>query len=136
MEINDLYTLFPDKSSCIDFLEKIRWADGIKCPYCNASNITGQASELRHHCNSCNTGFSVTVRTLFAKSKIELQKWFYLIIKSEENLVTESLRDLGENLNITKDTARKMLTSIKVAKIESTNFINKLYEKLKNITNG
>ena len=68
--------------------------------------------EERYHCNTCNKSYSVTVGTMFHKTKVDLQKWFYAIslIANNENI---SARQLGKEIDVTKDTAWFMMKRIK-----------------------
>ena len=76
MNIVEIYKKYPEHRDCLDHLEHVRWNGTPVCPYCNSTNATPMKKEHRHHCNNCNTSFSVTVRTIFHKTKLDLQKWF------------------------------------------------------------
>ena len=67
---------------------------------------------LRYHCNTCNKSYSVTVRTVFHKSKVDLQKWFYLIHILINTVDKTTVRDIGERIGVTKDTANRMHNQI------------------------
>ena len=76
MNIVEIYKKFPTHEDCLAYLEKVRWNNVPTCPYCNSTNSTSFKKENRHHCNNCNTSYSVTVGTIFHKTKLDLQKWF------------------------------------------------------------
>ena len=59
MNIIKIYEIFPTEKHCLDHLEKVRWHGKPKCTYCQSTNITPMPKESRHHCNNCNTTFSV-----------------------------------------------------------------------------
>jgi transposase-like protein len=65
MNIVRIYQLSPTESDCIAHLEKVRWPRKPIYPYCRSDRTTVAAEEQRHHCNNCNTSFSVTVGTIF-----------------------------------------------------------------------
>jgi len=118
MNIVQIYKTFPDHTSCIKHLEKVRWNDIAKCPYCNSSNATPAPKELRYHCNNCNTSFSVTVGTVFHKTKLDLQQWFLavsLVLNAKKGI---SARQLARDINVTKDTAWYMQMRLRKAMIE------------------
>ena len=96
---------FPTQASCIKRLEKIVWSGRPRCPYCGASRFTRLAATPRYHCNGCNTSFSVTARTLFHKTKIDLRKWFLAISSYTDIGVAPSSRKLAAALRIDKNTA-------------------------------
>lgn len=115
MNIIQVYKQFPTQSDCIKHLEKVRWHNEPVCPYCNSKNQTPLPKEQRYHCNNCNTTFSVTVQTIFHKTKCDLQKWFLaisLVLNAKKGL---SARQLARDIEVTKDTAWYMLMRIRKA---------------------
>jgi transposase-like protein len=115
MELNDIYTSFPTQRDCILHLERALWADGPTCPYCKSGKHSAMPRENRYHCNSCNKSYSVTVNTLFHKSKIDLQKWFYAFMILMNTKDEVSARKLAASIKVTKDSAWYMLRRIKKA---------------------
>ena len=79
MTLEYFYLKFKSKKECIEFIEDLEWSDTPFCPYCNSERFTNLKDEKRYHCNNCNNSYSVTVGTIFHKTKIDLQKWFYVI---------------------------------------------------------
>jgi transposase-like protein len=83
MNLITLFEKFPNEKSCISFLEKIRWREGVKCPTCGNSNVSKHKSkdreETRHQCSSCKKTFSVLVGTIFHHTHLDLRHWFYII---------------------------------------------------------
>jgi len=118
MDIVKVYKLFPTQDSCIDYLEQVRWDDKPQCPYCQSHNSTPMPNERRHHCNTCNTSYSVTVGTIFHKTKLDLQKWFLaisLVLNAKKGI---SARQLARDLDVNKNTAWYMDMRIRNAMIE------------------
>ncbi|MFY7802309.1 MAG: transposase [Limnoraphis robusta] len=112
MDIIQIYEKFPTDHACISYLEKLRWSGKPKCPYCGSSNFTKPKNEHRYHCNNCNTRYSVTVQTIFHKTRIDLQKWFltiHLLIAERANI---SSRQLAIKLGVDKNTAWFMIVRI------------------------
>ena len=64
--------------------------------------------------------FSVTVRTIFHKTKCDIQKWFYLINLVFSGQADIPVRKLGEMLDVTKDTASRMLKKVRTEKDKLT----------------
>jgi len=93
-----VFERFPDQAACIKHLERARWGDTPKCPYCGSENTNPLKKELRHHCNGCRTSFSVTVKTIFHHTHLPLQKWFLaisLILNAKKGIASRQLaRDL------------------------------------------
>ncbi|MCR9182535.1 MAG: transposase [Flavobacteriaceae bacterium] len=126
MTLEDIYNQFPTKTDCINYLEKLRWVNKPICPYCNSNNFTQLKEENRYHCNTCNTSYSVTVETMFHKTKIDLQKWFYSIhlIINHPNIITA--RFLAKKINTTKDTAWRIIKEVKNSLIKQDDLVNKI----------
>ncbi len=96
--------IFTDADKAREFLEATRWPDGPNCPHCgefeNIHALTGKAHRPGlYQCNACRQQFTVTVGTLFERSKIPLNKWLmaaYLLSSSKKGMSTHQLhRMLG-----------------------------------------
>ncbi len=118
MNLIQIYKQFPDQESCIKHLEQVRWNGKPICPYCKSENSTPMPKESRHHCNNCNTSFSVTVGTIFHKTKIDIQKWFVAICLLSNAKKGISARQLARDIEVTKDTSWSMLMRIRRAYVE------------------
>ena len=75
-----LFKKFPTEGSCIEFLENVRWKNGVVCPYCNSdktcehnSTTVNTRNGKRHQCQSCKKSFSVTVGTIFHHTHLDLR---------------------------------------------------------------
>lgn len=126
MNLEDVYNQFPSKKDCVDHLETLMWNNNPICPYCASNHFTSSQEENRYHCNTCNTSYSVTVGTLFHKTKIDLQKWFYaihLITEPDSKLTT---REFAKKINTTKDTAWRIMNEIKNSMIKQEDIIHKI----------
>lgn len=113
MNIIQVYKQFPTQLDCIKHLEKVRWNNEPVCPYCNSKNQTPLPKEKRYHCNNCNTSFSVTVGTIFHKTKMDLQKWFLAISLTLNAKKGISARQLARDIEVTKDTAWRILMQVR-----------------------
>jgi len=133
MELDEIYKEFPTQESCIAFLEKLRWGGHPKCPYCFSLRHSDVKKSVRYHCNNCNSSYSVTVGTMFHKTKVDIQKWMLLI---QYNLSTKKLpsyRELSDIMGVTKDTVSRMLKEFRNSVAKQDVLIQKLldYEKSK-----
>jgi transposase-like protein len=105
LNIIEVFRKFPTEADCIAYLEHVRWNGKPVCPYCGSDHTTAAASEQRHHCNTCNTSFSVTVGTIFHHTHLPLQKWFLaisLILNAKKGIAA---RQLARDLEVNKNTA-------------------------------
>lgn len=127
MNLVETFKKLPSKDNCIKYLEEIRWPSGPMCPYCFSKiKITKQTSENRYHCNNCQTGFSVTVNTIFHDSKLPLQKWFLaisLILSSKKKI---SAKQLQKDLKVTYKTAWYMTTRIRRAIVDQAEMLKSI----------
>ena len=115
MDIAQIYEKFPTSRDCIIHLEHVRWNGTPRCPYCKGSRATKIKDGLRYHCNVCNTSFSVTVGTIFHKTKVDLQRWFlaiFLVLNVRKRI---SARQLARDVEVNKNTGWFMLTRIRRA---------------------
>ena len=83
MGIFEMVETFPDKLSCIRFLESIGWRHGAYCPHCSSVHVSrkNKYDELgQWNCLDCRSSFNVISKTLFSRTKIPLQKWFLAIV--------------------------------------------------------
>ena len=66
---------FADDAACRDYLAKLRWPEGFRCPICRGPDHWVTARGLRH-CRGCGRQTSVTAGTLFADTHLPLRLWF------------------------------------------------------------
>ncbi len=120
MNIIEIYQKFPTEDDCLRHLEAVRWQGKPRCTYCNSPNSTPLPKQKRHHCNNCNTTYSVTVGTIFHHTHLQLQKWFLaitLILNAKKGI---SARQLSRDLQVNKDTAWRISMKIREAMMERT----------------
>lgn len=112
MILQDVYDKYPTQKDCVILLEKLLWNNSPICPHCNFAKFSPLKNENRYHCNICNVSFSVTVRTMFHKTRVDLQKWFFAIdqILNTDNKITD--RGLALSIDVTKDTSWRMIKAI------------------------
>ncbi len=128
MNIVAIYKKFPTEADCIRHIERVRWNGTPVCPYCKSTRTTPIPSESRHHCNSCNTTFSVTVGTIFHHTHLPLQKWFLaisLVLNAKKGI---SARQLARDLEVNKNTAWFMGMRIRNAMFEQGELLKGIVE--------
>jgi transposase-like protein len=104
MNLLTIFSRFPDQEACIEYLERVRWADDPYCPHCGATNVARKADSGRigrWNCYGCASSFNVLSATIFEKTRIPLQKWFLaigLIVNAKKSVSSCQLaRDLDMN---------------------------------------
>lgn len=128
MNIIQIYKQFPTENACLKHLETVRWNGKPTCPYCKSAKSTPLKNEHRHHCNTCNTSYSVTVGTIFHRTHLDLQKWFLalsLILNAYKGI---SARQLARDLEVNKNTAWFMAMRIRNAMIEQRELLEGIVE--------
>ena len=128
MNIVAIYKKFPQESDCIAHLERVRWNGTPVCPYCKSTRTTPARSGHRHHCNGCNTTFSVTVDTIFHHTHMDLQKWFLaisLVLNAKKGL---SARQLARDIEVNKSTAWYVGMRIRNAMFEQPELMRGIVE--------
>lgn len=116
--------IYHDKDKAREHLETIRWPNGPVCPHCgvvdNAALLGGKSTRPGvYKCRDCRKPFSVTVGTVFERSKIPLNKWLlatHLLTSSKKGV---SSHQIHRNLGVTYKTAWFMTHRIRCA-MEST----------------
>ena len=71
----ELRTWFPDDVACLDYLEWLRWPDGFVCPRCETAR-SWRMGDGRFWCERCRRRVSVTMGTLFHRTRTPLTVWF------------------------------------------------------------
>src|SRR5580698_2212657 len=100
---------FSTDDAAREYLENIRWKNGIVCPHCECKDQTKFSSikanlekKVRaglRWCSACEKQFTVTVGTIFEDSHIPLRKWlvaWYLICASKKGISSLQLQRLLE----------------------------------------
>ncbi len=105
-------------------LEKTRWPHGPVCPHCGvideATAIKGKSARAGlYQCNACRDQFTITVGTVFERSKVPLNKWLlatYLMASSKKGI---SAHQISRTLDVTYKTAWFMCHRIREAMAEN-----------------
>ena len=71
----ELLSWFPDDAACLDYLEWLRWPDGMRCPRC-VSREGWRLGSGRWECAVCGRQASVTAGTIFHRTRTPLRLWF------------------------------------------------------------
>ncbi len=110
--IIDLVKNFDTEQKCIDYLQQLRWVDGIVSPFDIDSKVYVCAGN-KFKCKNTGKYFNVRTGTMFDDTKMPLQKWFmgiYIVASHKKGISSHQLaRDLG----ITQKSAWFMLHRIR-----------------------
>lgn len=112
---------FKDANKAREYLESVRWPKGPVCPHCGSISQDHYALAGEAHrpglwkCKDCREQFSVTVGTVFERSKIPLHVWLqavYLLCSSKKGMSSHQLHRV---LGVTYKTAWFMTHRIREA---------------------
>ena len=106
-EINlvNLIERYGSEEKCRDYLEELRWPEGVTCPRCESKSISRIKKRDQYDCNSCRYQFSVKSGTVFHDSHLPLWKWFlatYMMVEGKKGI---SANQLKRTLNVSYKTA-------------------------------
>lgn len=112
--------IFNDEAKAREFLEAERWPNGPVCPHCEAADAATklQGKSTRpgvYKCKNCEKPYTVTVGTVFERSKIPLHKWLlatFLLSSSKKGM---SAHQLHRTMKLTYKTAWFMAHRIREA---------------------
>jgi transposase-like protein len=105
MNLVRLIERFGSEDRCRDYLEGLRWPEGVRCPRCESAKISRIHKRNQFDCDSCRYQFSVRVGTVFHDSHLPLWKWFlatYMMVESKKGM---SANQLKRTLDVSYKTA-------------------------------
>lgn len=111
---------FNDDDAARAHLEALRWPNGAVCPHCGGADRQSKLEGKSHRpglyfCGHCRQQYTVTVGTVFERSKVALHKWVYathLMCASKKGI---SAKQLERMLGVTYKTAWFMAHRIREA---------------------
>jgi transposase-like protein len=111
---------FNDEDAARAHLESVYWPRGPVCPHCGGTERNTRLQGTAHragllYCADCKKQFTVTVGTVFERSKVALHKWVYathLMCASKKGI---SAKQLERMLGVTYKTAWFMAHRIREA---------------------
>jgi transposase-like protein len=115
---------FQDADKAREYLEALRWPNGPVCPHCgsiNEKHLSLKGKQYRpglFKCADCYEQFTVTVGTVFERSKIKLNVWLqavHLMCASKKGI---SAKQLERMLGVTYKTAWFMAHRIREAMMD------------------
>jgi transposase-like protein len=120
MSLNLKAKIYTDENEARKHLEALQWPSGPVCPHCGVVNeataLQGKSTRPGvYKCRPCQKPFSVTVGTVFERSKVPLTKWLLateLLTSSKKGI---SAHQIHRMLGVTYKTAWFMMHRIREA---------------------
>lgn len=110
MNLIDVNEKFKTEDQCLDYLEKMRWPQGVRCPVCGHDSVSRieREAESKNKRNrfyqclepSCKQQFSATAGTIFHDSHLPLTKWFLAVAMIADAKKGVSAKQLQRHLGI------------------------------------
>jgi ISXO2-like transposase domain/Transposase zinc-ribbon domain len=104
----DIVADFPDEKACHEYMEKMRWPEGVRCVTCGCDHVSKFTSSSKkqtvrylYQClePTCKQQFTVTAGTIMHDSHLPLRTWFLavaLTCNAKKGLSAMQMqRDLG-----------------------------------------
>jgi transposase-like protein len=115
-----LLKIYTDEPAARAHLESLNWPDGPICPRCGtvneATKLQGKSTRPGvYKCRPCQKPFSVTVGTVFERSKIKLNTWVHAVDIYTASKKGFSAHQLHRTLGLTYKTAWFMAHRIREA---------------------
>lgn len=105
IDLMSLMEKFGSEDKCFEYLEALRFPNGLHCIRCESDKISRIYDRRQYHCDACKFQFSIRTGTIFHGSHLPLQKWFvavYLMCESKKGI---SANQLKRTLNVAYKTA-------------------------------
>lgn len=97
MSYADFQKIFPDSTSCLRYLEQVKWESGFSCKTCEHSKFSKSSKIFHRRCSRCGHIESATAGTIFHGIRLPIEKAFYLsytVISEHSKLTLEELSQL------------------------------------------
>lgn len=66
---------FPSEVACVEYLQRVRWSDGFRCPQCG-QELAWRTARGQFRCARCQRQTSPTAGTIFEGTRKPLRTWF------------------------------------------------------------
>lgn len=103
--------IFTDETKAREWLEARVWPNGPVCPHCGAAgdDVTALRGKVHrpglYQCSACREQFTVTVKTVFERSKIPLSKWLAALFLMTASKKGVSAHQVHRSLGVSYKTA-------------------------------
>ncbi len=101
---------FTDNNIAREAMEELMWPNGPVCPHCGCMEKIGRvegktARPGLYYCGDCKKQFTVTVGTIFERSKVPLSKWWMAVHLMASSKKGVSAHQLHRMLGVAYQTA-------------------------------
>lgn len=114
----ELLALFTYEASAAGLLREVRWAGGLRCPYCRSDAVIRWAwyrrVYQRYRCKACRRTFNDKTGTVFAYSRVPLNEWLFLsyLLACLHVSILRVSRELERSYGVVYRSARRAMNVI------------------------
>jgi transposase-like protein len=105
MDLSRLVEQLGSEDKCHEYLEELRWPDGIVCPKCQHTGASWISTRHVRECHKCGHQFTVRVGTVLQDSKLPLWKWCAAVLLMVEARKGISANQVRRTVGVTYKTA-------------------------------
>lgn len=109
------------EEDCLDYLRKVRWPEGVRCPRCDesiavkrlANQVHANKALYTYGCNDCDYNFTDFTGSFLHKRSVRMRDWLRMIFLSTHQKYGMELGEQAKMLGIDKGvyTARVQIIS-------------------------
>jgi transposase-like protein len=96
---------FTNEVAAREAIEAVLWPHGPVCPRCGSLDRIKSARPGLYYCGSCKRQFTVTIGTIFERSKVPLSKWWLAVHLMASSKKGFSAHQLSRSLGVAYPTA-------------------------------
>jgi transposase-like protein/Zn ribbon nucleic-acid-binding protein len=111
----DFQKRFPNDEACMEYLEKLRWPAGFRCPNCSHDDGYRLAHRRLIQCAQCRYQASATAGTIFHKTRTPLLIWFWIVYLVAQDKGGVSMLKLSRDLGMHYDTVWNLVHKVRTA---------------------
>lgn len=74
--LDEFYAMFPSERRCLDYLRRMRWPHGFRCPRCEGRKAHRLRGRGLFQCAACRYQASLTAGTPLHATRVPLRTWF------------------------------------------------------------
>jgi transposase len=120
---------FPSNAACLDYLRDCFYPEGTPCPKCERPSrfhkIKGRSA---YSCQHCGHHVYPTAGTIFHKTTVSLQLWFYAIFLMASTRCGISAKQLEREIGVSNKTALRMFRQIRTLLHEDVEMLGRQVE--------
>jgi hypothetical protein len=114
MTYTQFLEMFPDNDACLAYLKDQFFGDGTECPKCGkVSKFHRIRGRSAYSCQFCGHHVYPTAGTIFHKSTVSLQLWFFAVYLMSSTRCGISAKQLEREIGVTYKTAHRMFKLIR-----------------------